>query len=771
MASARRHFTASHWGLYEVENAAGNHPRLKPFSGDPDPSPIGLDQLDENVTRLRVCRPAVRRSWLDGGPGTAPHLRGREAFVEVEWDEALDLVASELNRVRTCYGNAAIFGGSYGWSSAGRFHHAQSQVHRFLNACGGYVRHVDTYSLGAGRVIMPHVVGPIDDVHAEQTSWDVMAEHTQLFVSFGGVPLKNSRVSPGGAVKHGVRAALARMAACGVRFVNISPVHDNLVTGGPVEWIPIRPNTDTALLLALCHEIIVAGRADADFLARCCVGFDRLRDYILGDEDGTPKTSEWAASITGVPAERIAVLAREMSAHRTMINVAWALQRAQHGEQPFWAVVALACLLGQIGLPGGGFGLGYGTMNGIGSAFPKVKGPTLPQGVNDVHDFIPVARVADMLLHPGESFTYNGETYTYPNIKLVYWAGGNPFHHHQDLNRLRDAWEKPQTIIVHEQYWNATARLADIVLPATISAERNDIAFATREALLVAMFQVTVPFAQSRNDYDIFAALAGRLSVENAFTEGLDEWAWLRRLYGAFAANALVPVPDFDAFWEEGCVDLSAHARGVVFLEAFRADPAAHPLPTPSGRIHLFSERVAAAGVTDCFGHPAWFPPTEWVGAPAASEFPLHLISDQPERRLHSQLDHAGYSVDGKVAGREKLTLNEMDALRRGIADGDIVIVWNARGRCLATARVSSDIILGVVRLSTGAWFDPAAEGVEAHGNPNFLTPDIRASGLSQGCSANTCLVEIARWEDEAPRATAHQMPCFEARVVSSASD
>ena len=560
------------------------------------------------------------------------------------------------------------------------------------------------------------------------------------------------------------------MAAHGVQFVNISPVRDNLVTGGPVEWIPIRPNTDTALLLALCHELIAAGRTNAHFLAHCCVGFDRLRDYIRGYEDGIAKTVGWAASITGIPAERIAALAREMSMHRTMVNVAWALQRAQHGEQPFWAVVALASLLGQIGLPGGGFGLGYGTMNAIGSAFPKMKGPTLPQGVNAVRDFIPVARIADMLLHPGEGFTYNGERHIYRDIKLVYWAGGNPFHHHQDLNRLRRAWEKPQAIIVHEQYWNPTAKLADIVLPATISAERNDIGFATREAFLVAMRQVTPPFAQSRNDYDIFTALAGRLGAEDVFTEGLDEQGWFRRLYRTFAANAPMPVPDFDQFWEEGGVNLSAHARGVVFLEKFRADPVAHPLPTPSGRIELFSEQVAAAGVADCVGHPAWFSPAEWAHAPVAAEYPLHLISDQPERRLHSQLDHAGYSMDGKVAGREKLTLSRVDAIQRGIIDGDIVVVWNARGRCFAAAQVSGDINPGVVRLSTGAWFDPTAEGAEAHGNPNFLTPDIGASGLSQGCSANTCLVEVGRWEGEAPAITAHQLPGFEAKVGGSAA-
>ncbi len=759
-----RHYTASHWGLYEVEQTGDARPRLLPFSGDPDPSPIGLDQLEDNVTRLRIRRPAVRRSWLTGGPGSAPHLRGRESFVEVEWDEALALVSGELARVRERYGNSAVFGGSYGWSSAGRFHHAQSQVHRFLNAFGGYVRHVDTYSLGAGRVITPHVVGQIDDLHAGHTSWDVLAEHTKLFVAFGGVPLKNARVSPGGAIRHGVRAALARMAGNGVRFVNISPVRDNLDTGGPVEWVPIRPNTDTALMLALAHELVATGRADVTFLSRNCVGFERFREYLTGRSDGQAKTAAWAAEITGVPAAFIAALARDMAGTRTMLNVAWALQRAEHGEQPFWALIALACMLGQIGLPGGGFGLGYGSMNAIGSSHPKVKGPTLPQGENAVSAFIPVARIADMLLKPGEAFTYNGSTHTYPDIRLVYWAGGNPFHHHQDLNRLRRAWERPQSVIVHEQYWNPHAKLADVILPATISAERNDIGFATREAYIVAMRQVTRPFAEARNDFDIFADLSRRLGTAAVFTEGLDERGWLQRLYEAFARNTQMAVPGFEQFWQQGFVDLSQHDRPVVMFEEFRRDPAAHPIATPSGRIELFSQDVAAAGLPDCAGHPCWVPPAEWLGATAAKHYPLHLISDQPERRLHSQLDHAAYSLAGKRAGREVVTINAEDAKCRNIADGDVVALFNDRGRCLACARTSADMMPGVVRLSTGAWFDPAAPGLDTHGNPNLLTLDVGASGFSQGCSANTCLVEVEAFAGKPPPATAHALPQFASR-------
>src|SRR5215468_5571231 len=471
--TSRRTFTAAHWGVYEVEyDAAGKPTRLHPFSRDPDPSPIGLHMLSDEVTRLRVRRPAVRKSWLDKGPGAASDQRGREPFVELPWDEALDLLARELQRVKDTWSNRAIFGGSYGWSSAGRFHHAQSQVHRFLNSIGGYVRHQDSYSLGAARVLMPHIVGSMDELMAMHTPWDVMAEHCKLFVSFGGVPHKNSQINAGGATKHHVKGGLYAMRAKGVRFVNVTPTADDLDTGGDVEWLAIRPNTDTALILALCHSLLVEGLHDQAFLDRYTVGFEKFRRYLSGETDGQPKTAAWAERITGIAADHTVALAREMAARRTMISIGWSLQRAHHGEQPFWALVTLAAMLGQIGLPGGGFACGYGPSNMMGSGALRFSGPSLPQGTNPVSEFIPVARIADMLLHPGERFIYNGGEHRYPDIRLVYWAGGNPFHHHQDLNRLRLAWQKPETVIFHEQFWTPAAKSADILLGVTTSLVR-----------------------------------------------------------------------------------------------------------------------------------------------------------------------------------------------------------------------------------------------------------------------------------------------------------
>ncbi|MDB4974190.1 MAG: Molybdopterin oxidoreductase [Myxococcaceae bacterium] len=758
-------YTAAHWGIYEVEpGEPGAPPGLRPLSSDPHPSPIGLDQLHEQVTALRVARPAIRQSYLAHGPGAATERRGREPFVEVDWETALDLVARELTRVRAQHGNRAIFGGSYGWSSAGRFHHAVGQVHRFLNVLGGYVRSVDSYSLGAGRALMPHVVTDMDDNNASHTSWSVLEAHTKLFVTFGGVPLKNTQVSSSGAGKHRVREGLRALDRAGVRFVNISPVRDNLVTGGEVEWIPIRPNTDTALMLALAHELCVHNRADLDFLERYTVGYPQFARYLRGELDHTPKTAAWAAAITGVPAARIQRLAEEMHGTRTMLNCAWALQRAAHGEQPFWALVALASMLGQVGLPGGGYGLGYGAMNVMGSAHRRIPGPVFPQGQNEVKDFIPVARIADLLLTPGGSFSYQGVTHTYPDIKLVYWAGGNPFHHHQDLGKLEQAWHRPETIVMHEQYWTPAAKRCDIVLPATTSLERDDIGFATREGFYIAMKQAVAPYAEAQSDHAILRALSRKLGVERAFTEDLSESDWLRRLYEQNAGRVRelgVPLPSFDEFWQRGLLDLSEHDEPHIMHEAFRRDPTRHPLRTPSGKIELYSERVASFGLEDCPGYPVWREPFEWLGHESAARFPLHLLSDQPERRLHSQLDHSPHSQKGKVHGREPVYLNTQDAEARGIASGDLVELYNERGRCLAGALVSDDTMPGVARLATGSWhdFDPA--GLDRNGNPNTLTLDRGASAFSQGCSAQTCLVQARKFVGTPPPIETYRRPTF----------
>lgn len=762
----QRTLTAAHWGVYEVEyDDKGQAAKLHPFSKDPDPSPIGLHMLSDEVARLRVRRPAFRKSWLEKGPGAATDRRGMEPFIELPWDEALDLIAAELKRVKDAHSNRAIFGGSYGWSSAGRFHHAQSQVHRFLNAIGGYVRHMDSYSLGAARVLMPHIVASMEDLMAMHTTWDVLAEHCKLFVTFGGAPHKNAQINAGGAMVHRLKDGLYGMRAKGVRFVNITPTAEDLDTGGDIEWLAIRPNTDAAMILALCHVLYTENLHDREFLDRCTVGFDKFAPSLAD------KTPEWAEGITGISAHRIRALAREMAATRTTVNINWSLQRSHHGEQPFWALVTLASMLGQIGLPGGGFGASYGPTNIMGGSSPLFSGPTLSQGTNKVPDFIPVARFTDMLLNPGARIPYNGQEITYPEIRLIYWAGGNPFHHHQDLNRLRIAWRKPETIIFNEQFWTPAAKMADIVLPATTGLERDDIGYARREPYLIAMKKAREPIGEARDDYWIFSEITRRLGADDTYTEGRDTMQWLAHMHEESrqkSAKVGVPFPSFEEFWEAGIAEAKGENREPVMLAKFRADPAANPLKTPSGKIEIFSEKIASFGYDDCPGHATWLEPIEWLGSKQAERYPLHMLSDQPTDKLHSQLDHSPHARATKVKGRQPVTLHPEDAAARGISDGDMLRVFNDRGACLAAAQLSDRIRRGVVRLSTGAWFDPEDQGsnrpLEKHGNPNALTLDIGASKLSQGCIAQTCLVEIERFDGPAPEVTAHTLPAFEAR-------
>ena len=306
------------------------------------------------------------------------------------------------------------------------------------------------------------------------------------------------------------------------------------------------------------------------------------------------------------------------------------------------------------------------------------------------------------------------------------------------------------------------ARRADIVFPATTAVERAD--FGDAETFLLAAHRAIEPAGDARDDYDIFAALADRLGFGAEFTEGRSSEEWLRHLYDEFR-DRNDGVPPFDEFWEAGSVAYPGvqpvGTTDHVFLGSFRDDPTGSPLPTPSGKIELFSETIASYGYDDCPGHPTWFEPYERLGTPAAERFPLHLVSNQPTTRLHSQYDHSRHSRDAKVAGREPARLHPDTAAARGIADGDVIRIHNDRGACLAGAVISDEVTPEIVQLATGAWYDPDADGTCKHGNPNVLTRDKGTSRLAQGPSAHTCLVEVERFEGEPPPVTAFDPPEF----------
>ncbi|MDU2729457.1 molybdopterin-dependent oxidoreductase [Pantoea sp.] len=664
----------AHWGAFSAVTENDRLIGCEPFFADADPSPMLNTIPDLVYSDKRIRQPMVRRSWLKSRENSDRTLRGREDFVAVDWETALDLVADENRRIRERYGASGIFNGSYGWSSAGRVNHARTLVRRFYFQGGGGVDQQGNYSWGAAQFFLPYVIGTYMPLTGRVTDWPQVVEHAEIFVAFGGLALKNAQVASGGAGQHSLKPALEQLAAKGTPVINISPMRDDCPAWVNADWIPIRPNTDVALMLALGYEIAQRNAVDEAFLASHCTGWPQLRAYLLGESDGV-----------GNP--------------------------RQDGPAPLMAT-----------------------------------GPN-PSGLS-----IPVARISDMLLNPGQPYAFQGETLTYPDIHLVHWAGGNPFHHHQQLNRLVEGWQKPDTVVVQDIVWTPAAQMADIVLPATTTLERNDIGGSSRDRFVLAMHQAIKPQHQARNDFDIFADLAERLGYRQQFTEGRDERQWIEHLYQQCAtahARKGIDFPEFAEFWSRGFVEIPEGGKPYIFMEDFRADPVRHPIKTASGKIELFSQTIADYDLADFAGHPEWREPQEWLGAALSEQFPLHMISIQPSDRLHSQLDATPTVQGNKTAGHETLYLHPQDAAARDIADGEVVEVRNARGAMLAGARLTDGLTPGVVIVATGAWFDPGFgaewQPFDRAGNPNVLTLDIGTSSLTQGPNAMSCLVDIKK--------------------------
>ena len=521
------------------------------------------------------------------------------------------------------------------------------------------------------------------------------------------------------------------------------------------------------MLLALTHTLVAERLHDEAFLARYCVGFERVRAYLLGETDGQPKDAAWAAAITGVPADTIRALARRMAATRTMLTASWSLQRADHGEQPYWAVILLAACLGQIGLPGGGFGFGYGSTGGMAEPPPVVRAPVMETLANPLAKAIPAARIADCLLNPGERYDFNGRSSTYPDIRLVYWAGGNPFHHHQDINRLR------ARVAAAGDDRRARAVVDRDRAPRRHRAAGDDDARAQRHRLRA---------ARPLRARDAAGDRAGRRGAQRLRDLRRSRApARLRRrlrrrarrdrrgcaISTSAGARARAPIrPRSRSSTASGRTAgwRSRTAPTTTCCSPISAPiPDKHRLATPSGRIELYSERIAGFGYDDCPPHP---------DLDRAGRMARRRRGRRPFRCTSSPASRATGCTARWTPARSAPPARSPAARRsrstrttRGGAasqDGDLVRVFNARGACLAGAQLTDAIRPGVVRLSCGAWYDPATPddgALCAHGNANMLTRDRGTSRLGQGPTCATTLVEIERWSAAAPEVRAFAPP------------
>lgn len=766
--------TASHWGALRAW-AENGRIRVEAFAEDHRPTP-NLEAIAAlPFMESRIRRPAARKSFLAKRAGHAA-LRGRDEWVPLSWEEALDLAGAEINRIYDLYGPSAVWGHSYGWKSSGAVHSPVSLVRRLLALRGGFLNGDNNYSNAAMRKILPYVIG---EKHVRPQSLAVIAEKTERLVFWGADPDVTNDIdwfAPVHADADYTNRLIEKARKGEIRAIALNPVRPSTAEKFGAEWIPVRPGTDCALMAALCQVLDAEGLADRGFLSRCTHGSEKFLAYIRGDEDGTPKTPEWASPVTGVWPDRIRTLARELAGHRSYLIFGWGPQRAKYGEQFHWMAYALGAMLGQIGLPGGGVSGESHTGSGgapqtDGSFVFNLPTPRAP-AVEPRHPFegsrvIPVARFVDCIENPGKTIRFNGTECTYPTLRLLFWAGGNPFAHQPDTLRLERAWRNPQVecAIVCDTHWTATAKHADIVLPACTFFERNDITgigeYSKDE--IVAMHRVIEPMHDSRTDYWIFSELSKRLGIFDAFTEGKDEWGWMRALYaGAQQFSGGAVLPSFDDFWAAGRIrfEPTEEGRNYVDFADFRADPKAHPLKTPSGLIELYSETIEGFGYDDCPPHPAYLEPPEGF-ARATERFPLSLVAPKTKRRLHSQLDERANFRDGRQ-DFEPVEINPEDAAFRGISTGDLVLVRSARGAAMGRALVTDRVMRRVVALRHGAWFDPREIGdeiMDLHGNSNTLTMDEPASSLSCGNVASTANVEVRKWKGKPPAILAFSRP------------
>lgn len=768
-SSNKKILTAAHWGPMIVETDGERVLASRGALETGHENSLQSAVPDQVHSKARVQYPMVRKGFL-ASPEAPQGVRGEDEYVRISWDEAFQLIHQQHQRIRTTYGAASIFAGSYGWRSNGVLHKASTLLQRYMNLAGGYTGHLGDYSTGAAQVIMPYVVGS-NEVYQQQTSWPLVLEHSDVVVLWSANPLNTLKIAWNASDEQGVKF-FEQLKNSGKTVIAIDPMRSETVDffGENAQWIAPNMGTDVALMLGIAHTLVKHGWHDTDFLARCTHGYEKFAAYLTGETDGQPKNAEWAAKICGVPVQTIEYLAQVFSRNRTMLMSGWGMQRQQYGEQKHWMLVTLAAMLGQIGTPGGGFGLSYHFANGgnptrRAAVLGSMQG-TVANGTDAVEK-IPVARIVEALENPGGEYQHNGQQKIFPDIRMLWWAGGGNFTHHQDTNRLIKAWQKPELVVISECFWTAAAKHADIVLPITTSFERNDLTMTGdySNQHLVPMKQVVSPQGEARNDFDVFAQLSALWEEggEARFSEGKTELQWLEEFYDIArkrGATQQVELPEFKQFWEANqLIEMPESEKNAGFIRFadFRHDPQANPLKTPSGKIEIYSERIASFGYADCPPHPTWLAPDEWQGNAQSGQ--LQLLSSHPAHRLHSQLNYAALRDKYAIAGREPLTLHPKDAAERGIADGDLVRVWNARGQVLVGALVTEGIKPGVVCIHQGAWPDLDDEKLCKNGAVNVLTLDIPTSRLANGCAANSSLVWAEKYLGPVPEVTAFVPP------------
>jgi len=657
--------------------------------------------------------------------------RGEGKFERISWDEAYDIIATNMQRLIKEYGNESIYlnygTGTLGGTMTRSWPPCKTLVARLMNCCGGYLNHYGDYSSAQIAAGLNYTYGGWADGNSPS---DI--ENSKLVVLFGNNP-GETRMS-GGGVTYYVEQAREKSNA---KMIIIDPRYTDTGAGREDEWIPIRPGTDAALISALAWVMINENLVDQPFLDKYCVGYDEktlpegapanghYKAYILGQgSDGIAKTPEWASAITGIPQARIVKLAREIAgAKPAFISQGWGPQRHANGELVSRAISMLAILTGNVGIHGGNSGAREGSYS-----LPFERMPTLE---NPVKTSISMFMWTDAIERgPAMTATRDGvrgkDKLDVP-IKMIWnYAGNCLINQHSQINRTHEILQDDKKC---EQM--------DFALDASCG-NMSYVIFAD---------QAIKPRFECKTIYEMTTQIAKRMGVEETFTEGRTQEGWMRHLYEQ-SRKAIPDLLPFDEFRKAGMFKQRDPEGHHVAYKAFREDPVANPLTTPSGKIEIYSAQLAEIAATwelekgDVIDPlPVYSPGFENYDDPQSKDYPLQLTGFHYKARTHSTYGNVDVL---KAACRQEMWINPVDAHKRGIANGDRIRIFNSRGEVHIEAKVTPRILPGVVALGEGAWYNPDANRVDQAGCINVLTTQ-RPSPLAKGNPSHSNLVQVEK--------------------------
>ena len=665
--------------------------------------------------------------------------RGEGRFERISWQEALDTIAAEWIRIRDSYGVGSRFV-PYATGMAGVLD-GVGLARRLLALDGGYLGRYNSYSSACITKATELMYGTTVTGNSLE-SWLA----SELIILWGHNPA-DSRFDC--ATMHYLSKAKEK----GIPIVVVDPRESDTVRRLGAEWIAIRPATDAAMLDAMAYTIYKEGLHNQEFLDHCCIGFDKAHmpegiepsecylSWLLGEADGVEKSPEWAEPITGVRAETIRSLAlRYAGAKPAALIQGLGAQRHAYGEQSARGGIVLACMTGNVGV-WGGWACGNGFYKGH-------RNPSISRVENPFPMSIPAFTWTDAVERGHEMTALDGVTggeKLPSDIKMIINLAGNCLiNQHSDINRtseiLRDT-TKCEFIVCSDLFMTASAKFADILLPGVSPLEQDNISAPWQYGDFLGFTKKIVePLGECRFEYDWLSELAERLALREEFTKGRSAKQWLEHIYNKLRKREK-ELPPFEEFSKGGIYCYKNNPPSIAF-EKEAADPENHPFPTPSGKIEIFSESVYRSAFREFFpAIPRYVEPPEGASDPLAERYPLQLIGWHSLRRGHSIHDN---NPTLEHIEPRRIWINPLDAEKRGISEGDEVLVFNGRGRVRIAAHVTERVMPGVTAMAQGAWYRPDAGGTDTGGSINVLT-SLRPTPYARGNPQHTNLVEVEK--------------------------